>query len=446
MPRDEIEVVLPTLHPGQVRAFDAYRRNRFTALRAGRRWGKTDFGKALACSTALRGYSVGWFAPSYKIEVEAYSEIVETLSPVKKASDKTAGVIRLITGGRIDFWSLENERAGRSRKYKLALIDEAAFAKRDTMKMIWEQSIKPTLLDEQGKAVAMSNTNGADSEQWFWQICQPGSDAGFFDFNAPTSDNPHLPLRMDGETDEEHAARRIAALDALRRDNPPLVYQQEYLAEFVDWAGAAFFGKDALLDDGRPVEWPAYCDSVFAVIDTAVKTGRDNDGTAVVYFARSKFKGVPLVVLDWDIVQIEGALLETWLPNVFRRLEELARLAHAQAGSIGCWIEDAQSGSVLLQQALRRRMMVRAIESKLTSMGKDERAISVSGYVYRGMIKFCRHAYEKVLIYKGVSRNHLWGQVLNFRIGDKDAATRADDLLDCFTYGIALSLGDAQGF
>jgi hypothetical protein len=78
--------------------------------------------------------------------------------------------------------------------------------------------------------------------------------------------------------------------------------------------------------------------------------------------------------------------------------------------------------------------------------GKDERAISVSGYVYREMVKLARPAYDKVTMYKGVSKNHLVSQVVGFRIGDKEAAKRADDLLDCFVYGVALSLGNAEGF
>jgi hypothetical protein len=45
-------------------------------------------------------------------------------------------------------------------------------------------------------------------------------------------------------------------------------------------------------------------------------------------------------------------------------------------------------------------MQARAIESKLTAMGKDERAISVSGYVHRGLVKYTRHAFEKTSVYK----------------------------------------------
>ena len=74
----------------------------------------------------------------------------------------------------------------------------------------------------------------------------------------------------------------------LIKDNDPLVYQQEYLAEFVDWAGVAFFGREKLLENGQPVPSPTSCDCVFAVIDTASKTGTDHDATAVTFFALDK--------------------------------------------------------------------------------------------------------------------------------------------------------------
>jgi hypothetical protein len=47
--------------------------------------------------------------------------------------------------------------------------------------------------------------------------------------------------------------------------------------------------------------------------------------------------------------------------------------------------------------------MAHPIESKLTVMGKDERAISVSGYVYRGSIKYTEHAYNKTTVCYGIA-------------------------------------------
>ena len=77
--------------------------------------------------------------------------------------------------------------------------------------------------------------------------------------------------------------------------------------------------------------------------------------------------------------------------------------------------------------------------------GKDIRAINASGPVYRGEVKFSDIAYNKVMGYKGATRNHLWSQVVGFRVGDKDAARRADDLLDTFTYAVAITLGGEGG-
>lgn len=423
------DIVLPTLHPDQLLAYKVVRANRFVALRCGRRWGKTDFDKTVICDDAIKGKSVGWFAPEYKFISEAYNEISEILQPVIKQSSKTEGVIRCKTGGRIDFWSLENERAGRSRKYHRVVIDEGAFAK-ENMLDIWEKSIKPTLLDYGGKAIVSSNTNGIDPKNFLYAVCNDKK-YGFVDFHAPTHNNPYLK--------REEVAK-------LQGDNHPLVYQQEYLAEFVDWSGAAFFGKDKLLynDDGVP--FPTKCDYVFATVDSATKTGSQNDGTAVVYFAVIKHGlQYQLVVLDWDVVQVEGDLLIKWLPGIFGRLNDLAGICRAK-GNAGTFIEDKSSGMVLIQHGKRNQWPTREIDSKLTSVGKDERAISVSGYHHRNKVKLSKEAYDKVTNYKGTTRNHFLGQVVGFRIGDKEARRRDDDLLDCYCYGIALSLGDSGGF
>ena len=153
----------------------------------------------------------------------------------------------------------------------------------------------------------------------------------------------------------------------------------------------------------------------------------------------------PITVLDWDISHLEGSLLEAWLPNVFRRLEELAKLCGARMGSLGAWIEDKVSGTILLQQAQRRGWPAHAIDSALTAVGKDERAVSVSGYVYSNKVKVSDYAYDKTdVTYKGSTRNHFMTQIMGFRIGDKTNPN--DDLVDCFTYGIAIGLGNQDGY
>jgi hypothetical protein len=435
-------VTLPTFFPAQAKLRWLMSQARFVAARCGRRWGKNVLGEAIAVDDATKGRLVGWFAPENRRASESFNAIREMLKPVEKSgTSKTEHVIRTITGGVIDFWSLEDENAGRGRKYHRVIIDEAAFTKPKTID-IWTRSIKPTLLDYGGRALVMSNTNGIDVDNFLWALChQP--EHGFVQYHAPTRSNPFLPR---------------AEVEALQRNNHPLVYQQEYCADFVDFSGDAFFSRDKFLVNGQPVEMPIRCEAVYGVIDSATKTGKANDGTAVVIVAliRNHLRPVGtdgrigpaynLVILDWDLVQIEGALLETWLPTVFQNLDALGAKCGANRGSLGVFIEDASSGMILLQQARRRGWPAFPIDSPLTKVGKDERCISVSGYVYRELIKICRPAYEKTTNFKGASRNHLMGQLTDFRVGDKDAARRADDLLDSAVYSIAIALGNAEGF
>jgi hypothetical protein len=425
----EITITLPALHEDQNRALEM--EGRFRALRCGRRWGKTTLAVNILSEGAIRGESWGYFSPEYKFLSETYEECVKILLPLKAPCSKVDGVIRLKTGGRIDFWTLNNPHAGRSRKYHGVIIDEAAFAGPDMMD-IWQKAIQPTLLDYQGMAWIMSTPSGEDEENFFYRICTDKT-LWFVEFYAPTENNPLMPK-------EE--------LERLEREIAPEVYAQEYRAIFINWAGIAFFPLEKLLVDGKPVEITWKVDQIFAVIDTALKDTLEHDGTAVGFFARTKYLPTavtpPLIILDWDVIQIQGAILEEWLPYIDKRLEELSALLQAREGSKGCWIEDKGSGTVLLQQAIRRSIAARPLPMNLTRMGKDDRAFNVSGHVSSGKVKLSRHAFDKTTNYRGQTKNHFTSQVCNFRIGQK--TPHQLDALDVFTYGCAIALGNSEGY
>jgi hypothetical protein len=155
---------LGTLHSGQVKAFLALRDHRFKALRCGRRFGKTDFAKTWIKEGLVQGYECAWLAPQHKTWSEVYSELASDLAPIVGMKSKGAGLIRFKTGGRLDFWSLENPIAGRGRRLHRVVLDEAAFGKDGDNKTggttmeIWEKSIKPTLYDFDGEALVCSNS------------------------------------------------------------------------------------------------------------------------------------------------------------------------------------------------------------------------------------------------------------------------------------------------
>lgn len=424
-------IILPTFHKGQARVFNE--RERFNVVCCGRRWGKTKMLATLAGDTGTKGRNCGIFTPESAQWAEPFDDLAEALIPVLRSRDASKGKIRLSTrgplntGGKIDFWHTNDKPlAGRGREYHRVVGDEFAFGKLKQLGDIWSKSIRPTISTTQGDAWIFSTPFGDDPDNFFWQLCHEPK-WGFKMHYAPSSDSPYMPP-------EE--------LELIRSMEHPLVFQQEYLAKFVSWGETAFFMREWLMgDDGLPVGYPTKCDQVFAIMDCAAKSGTANDGTGVLYCAFTNHSH-QLVILDYELHSINASMLESLAPRVLERCEALARECGARQGSTGVLVEDAAGGIVLLQQAEAHGWPMRAIPSDLMSKGKDERAMLAGGPAFRRQVKISRHAFEKVIEWKRQSANHLLRQIEKFRMGDKEAYKRADDLLDCFTYAIVIALVD----
>lgn len=212
--------------------------------------------------------------------------------------------------------------------------------------------------------------------------------------------------------------------------------------------GAYFFSRSHLLvrgaDGSEAPAQPKQVDAVFAIMDTASKKGAKRDGTGAGYVGFCQFPKPHAFILDWDIMQIEAAMLDQWLPSVLKRCEELAREYKARAGSQGAWVEDKDSGVALIQAAQKKGLPVKAIPSELTALGKEGRALSVSGYANNDLMKLTQHAFDKVVVYKGRSRNHFIDQVTTFRMGHGTPLDE-DELFDIWCYALALCFGDEKG-
>ncbi len=408
-------IILDKLHPKQLEIAQLIQLHKRMVLRCGRRFGKTTLLEKMALKWALDGEKVGWFGPSYKLNSPTYKRILRKGAHQVAHRSKIDQLIEMRSGGSVEFWTLNDEDAGRSRFYDKVIIDEGSLVETG-LRDIWEQAIAPTLLDRRGSAIMAGTPKGIDPDNFFYEACTDKS-LGWFECHLPTSANPML--------DPEAVAK-------LKDEYPPLVYQQEYLAEFVDWNGSAFFAEDKLLVDGKPLELDQRIDFVFSTIDTATKDGQEHDGTAVVYWGRSKYAGYPLVVLDWDVTQIEASLLTDWLPSVLLRLDVLANEHRAREGSYGAWIEDQSSGIALIQSGQRLGLQIHAIEGKITAQGKEGRAIVASPYVYQEKVKLTKQAFDKTISYRQQTRNHL--------------ISHKKDLLDAFVYGVIIGLAGSDGF
>lgn len=224
-----IPLILPPLYEKQEQIKDEGLR--FNVLDIGRRAGKTFLGIHLALETAALGYPVGWFAPSYKYVLEVWRDLLRPVAGIATKINATERRIELPNGGLIEVWTLENEDAGRGRKYKRAIVDEAAMVAK--LKTSWEQSIRPTLTDLQGDAWFLSTPKGLN---YFYDLFQRGQDQEQFpnwkSWQLPSAVNPFLPP---------------SEIDAAREELPEQVFQQEYLAEFLSGDGAVFRNVDACL-------------------------------------------------------------------------------------------------------------------------------------------------------------------------------------------------------
>ena len=409
----------------------------FPAFVGGYGSGKTEalVVRLLLSKLRYQKLDVGYFAPTFDLlRLIAWPRFEAKLNewriPYKlNRSDYT---LQVGNGGKVIFRSMEVPDRIVGFEIADAAVDELDTLKEDDARYVWDRIVarcRQKKFDGGANTAAVATT--PEGRKFVYRRWEEETKPGYELIRASTRNNPYLPAGyVEQLTGTFHPDLLAAYLDG----------------QFVDLSGTKLFSADKWLVDGQPVAFPASCDGVYAVIDTAVKGGGKHDATAVGYFALSNYVGTPLVILDWDMVHIDGALLEDWLPTVFQRLEELAVKCRARSGALGTWIEDAAAGSILIQQAARRGWPARAIESKLTSVGKDSRAISVSGYHHRELVKISEHAYNKVITFKDASRNHFLSQVTEFFVGDKDSGTRADDLLDVYTYGVAIGLGNKDGY
>src|SRR5262245_6772005 len=217
----QIQLTLPRPHAAQRVMLREARR--YNVAACGRRWGKSTLAIELLSRPSLEGQPVGYFAPTYKLLLELWRWLEMTLRPIIKRSNATDRRIELITGGVIECWTLEDDNAGRNRKYARVVIDEAGLVA--SLSDIWQAAIRPTLADYQGDAWMLGTPKGRN---FFWECYQRGLDPSRPDWmcwQKPTSDNPHIAL---------------SEIEDMRRDMTERRFAQEVLAEFLEDGGGVF--------------------------------------------------------------------------------------------------------------------------------------------------------------------------------------------------------------
>jgi hypothetical protein len=155
---------------------------------------------------------------------ENWQSMTNILFPVIKTKSEQEKRLELVTGGIIEFWSLDNPDAPRGRKYHHVSINEAAMVR--DLSNAWNSVIRPMLADYRGSADFGSTPRGLNYFHILYQ--QAEHTDGWARWQRATSNNPFI------ASDE---------IESVRVSLPERVYQQEFLAEFIT-DGAYFQGVD----------------------------------------------------------------------------------------------------------------------------------------------------------------------------------------------------------
>lgn len=169
----------------------------------------------------LDGQRIGYWTPTYKDLNEVWVELKYTLASVIKSKNEQLKEIVLLTGGKLDMWSMEDPDSGRGRKYHRAIVDEAEKAMH--FKDAWERTIRATLVDYNGDAWFLSTPKFGKT--YFKEIFNNKDKFdNWMSWRYTSFDNPYL------DPKEIEEARRY----------DDLVFRCEYLAEDVDITNMPF--------------------------------------------------------------------------------------------------------------------------------------------------------------------------------------------------------------
>jgi hypothetical protein len=246
------QTILPELFPEQAKitAHSA----RFKVVSVGRGGGKSSMAMAECIYEAIvLGHTCIWAVPKSKNADQAWDDLTHwvynntTLKPGKGVFKDEQRVNFLAPSGNpYERWGSirvasmhdpDNHRGGQA---DLVVFDECAYQPDE---YAWHFILEPKLTVRRGRAYFISTPKGRN---WFYKLAmdakehmENGGKEWVFFSRASFELNPLI--QMD-------------VMERLKEKLPPLVYQQEYLAQFVDGGSSVFYGIDDVLL--RPDEAP----------------------------------------------------------------------------------------------------------------------------------------------------------------------------------------------
>ncbi len=226
--KTKIPFDLPPLHPGQGEVYQSDAR--YKVVCCGRQWGKTLYGAETCIEVAMAGGAAWWTAPTYDNAKPGYRLLTHLCRQIKKglpgiSERKTDREFHFPGGGFLAMHTLSEPDNLRGDQLDHLVVDEAAFV---PSIYAWDHSLEPMLWIRRGNVLFISSPNGRNWFYELWMMGQPDTltyDPEWQSWRFTSYDNPY------GDP---------AELDKKKKRKAKQVFDEEYLAKFLDDSSAVF--------------------------------------------------------------------------------------------------------------------------------------------------------------------------------------------------------------
>ena len=251
-----------TPHPKQREMIDAILTSpaKWHIACVGRQFGKSLMALNLCLYWMINNgpCKVIWISPIYSQATKVQKEMMQAIgaSGIVKNCNYSENFITLKNGSEIIFRSAEKYDNVRGVTMDFGVLDEAAFMKDEAFR----EAIRPIFMAKGRKVCIISTPKG---KNWFYELFQLAQSADhpqYVGYTGSSYDTPYI------EREEIEDARRTL---------PENIFQQEYLAKFIDSGGEVFSN----LDKNQFTSWSSPAGKVFCGIDL----GKQQDWTVATF-------------------------------------------------------------------------------------------------------------------------------------------------------------------
>jgi len=199
-----------------------------------------------------------WVSPVYSQAEKVMKELMSAIgnSGLVKSCNFSSNEINLMNGTQLLFRSAERYDNIRGLTCDYGVIDEAAFCKDEA----WQEAIRPVFMVRGRTILFVSTPKG---KNWFWDLFQLGRSDDYPNYAAYTGTSYDTPFINREEIEDA------------KKTLPELVFQQEYLAKFIDSGGEVFQN----IEKNQFSNWSTPQGKVFCGIDL----GKQQDFTCAVF-------------------------------------------------------------------------------------------------------------------------------------------------------------------